>query len=71
MQINTGMVAGDFDAENQKMFVVECKALSDLVHSLVRPCLCSVRACWTIHTFIQVSILSEARYNVHLFVTCN
>ena len=51
----TGVVAGDFDHVNQSVFVVERKAFSDLVTSLVRPCPCDVRASWTFHSLLQVS----------------
>lgn len=48
-----GMLAGDFDAEHQSLFVVERKAFTDLIGSLVRPCPCAEKACWTLHSWIQ------------------
>ena len=47
------MLAGDFDAEHQSLFVVERKAFTDLIGSLVRPCPCAEKACWTLHSWIQ------------------
>ena len=63
---NPGMVAGDFDPVNQSAFVVEHKAFSDLIISLVRPCPCHVRAHWALHSSVQVSIMLRFHYFVNM-----
>ena len=63
---NPGVVAGDFDPVNQSAFVVEHKAFSDLIISLVQPCPCHVRAHWALHSSVQVSIMLKCHYFVNI-----